>query len=388
MGSGGSRGLQNRCFGAEASKGWFDSDTPPPTRTLLPVRLLLRVAAMHVLYLVIGILILLANGVDLVWTTIGTHGGGPLSRPLGTALWNAALALHRRTGSRHHLALSFVGPVILITTIAFWVCADWLGWVLVFSFSPASLADAHTHVPADLSGRIFYVAYSISTMGNGDYQPTSAAWRMVASFVTLSGIASLTLGVSFILSVLTAVVEKRTLGAMISDFGGTPERILANSYDGETFSNLSEPLMEVTGMVQLFAEQHLAYPVLRFFHSETTRAAAPLRLFALHETMLLLTQGLAPQLRFTPIRTEPLLAGLRALAHIFEEEGAVKGSNADVPQICDLDVLRTIGAPTVNDPEYRDAVGKASETRRCLWAAVIQDGRSWDEAVRNLPSER
>jgi hypothetical protein len=30
MGSGGLRGLQNRCFGAEASKGWFDSDPPPP----------------------------------------------------------------------------------------------------------------------------------------------------------------------------------------------------------------------------------------------------------------------------------------------------------------------------------------------------------------------
>src|SRR5215213_5958801 len=32
MGSGGPRGLQNRCFGAEASKGWFDSDPPPPAR--------------------------------------------------------------------------------------------------------------------------------------------------------------------------------------------------------------------------------------------------------------------------------------------------------------------------------------------------------------------
>jgi hypothetical protein len=31
MGSGGSRGLQNRCVGAEASMGWFDSDTPPPS---------------------------------------------------------------------------------------------------------------------------------------------------------------------------------------------------------------------------------------------------------------------------------------------------------------------------------------------------------------------
>src|SRR5437016_6310361 len=31
-GSGGSRGLQNRCFGAEASKGWFDSDAPPPVK--------------------------------------------------------------------------------------------------------------------------------------------------------------------------------------------------------------------------------------------------------------------------------------------------------------------------------------------------------------------
>src|ERR1043166_8643698 len=36
MGSGGSRGLQNRCFGAEASKGWFDSDTPPPINSLRP----------------------------------------------------------------------------------------------------------------------------------------------------------------------------------------------------------------------------------------------------------------------------------------------------------------------------------------------------------------
>src|ERR1051326_1161858 len=32
MGSGGLRGLQNRCAGAEASAGWFDSDTPPPNR--------------------------------------------------------------------------------------------------------------------------------------------------------------------------------------------------------------------------------------------------------------------------------------------------------------------------------------------------------------------
>ena len=31
MGSGGLRGLQNRCLGAEASKGWFDSDPPPPS---------------------------------------------------------------------------------------------------------------------------------------------------------------------------------------------------------------------------------------------------------------------------------------------------------------------------------------------------------------------
>ena len=39
MGSGGLRGLQNRCAGAEASTGWFDSDTPPPI-TILPVLLL------------------------------------------------------------------------------------------------------------------------------------------------------------------------------------------------------------------------------------------------------------------------------------------------------------------------------------------------------------
>jgi hypothetical protein len=327
-----------------------------------------------------GPLILLAITVDVVWTTIGTHGGGPISKHLTQALWHAALWLHERTGRRHHGALSFVGAIILLATVVFWIAATVVAWVLIFSASPESLVDARTRHPADLGGRIFFVAYAMSTMGNGDFQPVSTLWRVLTSVMTLSGLTFVTLAVTFIISVLSAVVEMRALAAMISDMGATPEGILRRAWDGERFEGLENFLLQLTGMLHVFVEQHLAYPVLQYFHSERARTAAPLRLNALHDAALFVSFGADEPAQIGGLKSVPLLDALAAFAEMSTHEVAHDAS--ETPPLPDLELLRSIGIPTVAEADFRRALEKREKTRRGLYAVLRHDGWVWDDAVR------
>ena len=65
----------------------------------------------EIVCIVAGAIIILAAGVDLVWTTLGTHGGGPVSDTLLNRIWKLLLLLHRRR-PRHRL-LSYAGSVML-----------------------------------------------------------------------------------------------------------------------------------------------------------------------------------------------------------------------------------------------------------------------------------
>lgn len=346
------------------------------------------VDVMHLFLFVCGVAILCAFAVDLVWTTIGTHGGGPLSRRFQTAAWACALAVHVRSGRRRHFALSLVGAPILIATIVFWTAGNWLGWLLIFSADPRAIVDVQTGRPADVSGRGFYVAYTMSTLGNGDYRPTTAGWRLATSIAAFSGLASLTLGVSFILSVLQAIVAKRTLASLLSGMGGTPEGILRTGRDGTGFGDLSDELLQLALMLHTHIEHQLAYPVLHFFHSESARTSATLRLFSLHDTLLLLSMGAAEPSRPPRLRTESLLDAYRALGHVFVEERAARHAEDNRPPAPDLNVLRRLGVATVDDETFASSVAREERTRRALYAALLNDGWTWEDAIVHAPPDR
>jgi len=62
-----------------------------------------------------GSLLILAVAVDLLWTTLGTHGGGPLTGHGMHVVWRGIVALHRRRPA--HRLLSFAGSVMLALTV-------------------------------------------------------------------------------------------------------------------------------------------------------------------------------------------------------------------------------------------------------------------------------
>jgi hypothetical protein len=269
----------------------------------------------EVLCLVIGVGLILAVSVDVVWTTLGTHGGGPLSGPVMSLVWKGTIHIHRRR--KNHRLLSFAGSIILALLLVFWVALLWIGWTLVYSAKHDALADSRLHHPATLGARIYFVGTTLSTAGTSEVAPNGRRWRLVAAVNGVSGIGTMTLALTFLLQVLSAVVHKRSFGACLSDMGGTPARIVANA---EEFEALGQQFITVTGLLHVFTEQHLAYPVLHYFHSERDRTAATLRVASLDELVLLIAEGAAPHVRPPLMVMNTLRAALEGFATMLGEE--------------------------------------------------------------------
>src|SRR5436309_5778991 len=95
---------------------------------------------------VAGTIIILAAGIDLIWTTLGTHGGGPVSDTLLNGVWKLLVSLHRRRPV--HRLLSYAGSVMLALIVIIWMGLVWAGCVLVFEGRRDSIVDSHTRIVA------------------------------------------------------------------------------------------------------------------------------------------------------------------------------------------------------------------------------------------------
>jgi hypothetical protein len=176
---------------------------------------------------------------------------------------------------------------------------------------------------------------------------------------------------------VTAVVHKRAFGAWLSDIGGTPARIVARAWNGESFDSLTDQLIQATGMLHLFTEQHLAYPVLHYFHSERERTAATLRVSALDEIVLLIAEGAAPEVRLPPMVLDTLRAALEGFAEMLTDEGVKPAEEPPPPPR--LSILRERNVPTVDDETFRRAVQNAQKSRRFFAGLLRDDGWRWEK---------
>src|SRR5438046_2854924 len=116
----------------------------------------------------LGCLVVLAGALDALWTTLWVDGhSGPISRSMAAGLIKLLRVL---AGNKRRGLFILSGPIMQGAVLALWVALLWAGWTIVFAAEPAALIDAlGRHRPIGLEARAYYVAYTMSTMGNGDY---------------------------------------------------------------------------------------------------------------------------------------------------------------------------------------------------------------------------
>ena len=158
---------------------------------------------MSVLLTVLGSVLVLGIMFEVLWTA-GAEGAGPLTKRLGHYQWQFLLGAHRRFGGNWVLVAGGVG--VFVCTLMFWVATLWTGWSLIFWGTDAVVA-ASTGAAADGTDVVYFVGYTLFTLGTGDFVPHGGVWQVLTPVASLSGLFVVTFSISYLVSIIQAIAS-------------------------------------------------------------------------------------------------------------------------------------------------------------------------------------
>ncbi|MCE8015585.1 two pore domain potassium channel family protein [Halomonas sp. MCCC 1A17488] len=308
---------------------------------------------------------------DAVQTTLSAARSGPITRLLGRFAWYTALWFYRRF-SRHGL-LRAVGPWVTVSLMLVWVGLIWLGWWLVFNSHPTAVFHPDSGTYANPVERLYYVGYTITTLGYGDFVAGGAKWQLLSVVAAANGFFLLTLAVTYILSVMSAVVQKRQLALSIHSLGATPADIVGQWGEEGDFSVLASQTDALKSTIISVGQQHLAYPILHYYHQGHAERALPVALFRLYQALVIVCHGstsLAPSVRLQ----------LQATLHALEDFLSVLSQDFVRParHVPEIDAAWLPAAAGLDrSPEALCRYLETLEIQRLWLAYVHKDGWDW-----------
>ena len=320
----------------------------------------------------VGVMLLGLTAWDVVQTVFGvSRGGGPLTRR-----WMRFVSWFGRRARRHRRVLVWLGPVSAAATTPIWLGLLWLGWGLVFQPAGSVVATQGGRPVGDWE-QAYFAGYTIATLGNGELEPAGAGWQALTVVTSSSGFIVLTLGVSYVLSLVSAANQRRTTAALINGLGRTPAGLLLGAWDGHDLHEIDADLRDLNRSLDQIAQQHLAYPVLRHFHATEPATALTVRLAALDEALTLLECAVLP--RHRPRAIEQLRSAIDRF--LGPERSGAGTTGCAPPPAPELTQLRAAGVPVIDDLAFRADVARLGQRRTALRRLVEHDGWTWADVA-------
>lgn len=327
---------------------------------------------MNPIYLALGAFFLLLAVVDILWTTLWVEGGaGPLTSRLMSSTWKT---LKTVSGKRPRI-LSLSGPLILVLGLTMWIALLWAGWTFLFAGGEGSLIDTRDTGPVSWTERLYFVGYTVFTLGNGDFTPNDGIWQIATALMTASGMLFVTLSVTYILNVLSAVTQKRSLASSINGLGAQSTEILETSWDGDAFQGLELPLNTIANQLNTLTSNHKAYPILHYFFSPQTSQAPTTNIAVFDEALTILKFGVNTQHR--PSEPSIRQARLSVQNYLDTIGSAFVDPASQPPPAPSFERLRDDGIPLVSDDDFTTSLEEIDDRRRHLLGLVESDARHW-----------
>ncbi len=228
----------------------------------------------------------------LIWdsfiTVFSARGAGFFTRFRTRHFWKVLLIIHRLRPI--HRLLTLVGPFMLLATIIFW-------WVILGGSLFAALAAVSDSVinsksgsGADFAEIVYFVGTTITSLGYGDLVASGAPWTYISSHAALAATVIITISLSYVLSVLAASIDRKTLAQNIYALGKNPSEIIEKLRKDEEKELFREYLLNLSSEINRIAHKHLAYPVLHFFHSPENERSAARAILLLSDSLFLLSR--------------------------------------------------------------------------------------------------
>ena len=196
---------------------------------------------------------------------------------------------------------------------------------------------------------------------------------------TLNGLFVTTLAITYLVPVVSAVVQRRQAAALVTALGTTAEDAVVSAWNGRDFAFLDQQLPGIAQSIMLTAQQHLAYPVLHEFRSAQPGTASERTLALLDDMLTLLERGVQPPARLQPATVLVVRTAIDQARGLMP----VKDARGALPPLPDVTVLAARGIPTCSPGEFATATAELAERRRHLAALVGAAAWRWP----NRPAE-
>ncbi|MFZ4450876.1 potassium channel family protein [Salibacterium aidingense] len=330
---------------------------------------------METIYLIFGSLLLLLTMIDLIWTIFwGERGAGPITRHVTSICW---IGLRKFTRG-HSRWFSISGPFILLLTLFNWVVLLWISWTFIFVGGESILTDTQNRDYLSWSDQIYYVGYAMITLGIGDIVPSSHTWRIITIIVSASGMLFITMSASYVVSILSALNQKRSFAGSISGLGKDSTSIIYEAWNGRDFTDFNLFLATFASQLSTIAVQHNAYPILHYYHSREEEKALTTAV-AIFDEVLTTLYFATPEVS-QPNRTLLHSARSSVKSYIKSQDFFYLLPLDQIPPTPDLEVLRRAGLPILPQEEAEKKMTELEDRRRKLFSIVRSDARKWPNA--------
>lgn len=211
-------------------------------------------------YLLIGSILLIAIIYDFFFTTLSVSGAGFISRGISLFSYRIIRFSAKFFGRK---AYSFSGIIVNLSIFFTWLLVVWIGLFCLYSSNPEAIMNSKGQT-ADAMERLYFTGYVLSTLGMGNFYPTTANMEILTSIFSFFGFIFFTSSITYFLSVSSAVINQRTLARSIERLGKAPEKIAAGLLEIDT-SYAYQQLMNFQMMLEKHVTNHQAYPVIHYY---------------------------------------------------------------------------------------------------------------------------
>lgn len=220
-----------------------------------------------------GVALTLLFLADIFLTVLYARAGtGLLARRWNRAIWASLRFFAGLLGRRRDAALSLAGPLIVVSLLAFWAVGLTVGAALVVQPELGNaIRPSSGDAPTDFVTALLVAGNSLSIVGGGDFSPHTTGTRILFLFNSLVGASVLSLVLSYLIQVYSALRERNalalTIHSMTDGTGDAAEMLARLGPDGD-MSNATTELGNLVRPLAAEKEAHHFYPLLFYFRFE------------------------------------------------------------------------------------------------------------------------
>jgi len=320
---------------------------------------------------------------DIFLTVLYARAGTGLLAPLWNRLiWATVSGIARLSGRHRATILSFAGPLIVVALIAFWALGLTLAAALMIRPElGTAIRPSSGDTPTDLVTALLVAGNSLSIVGGGDYAPHTTGTRLLFLLNSLIGASVLSLVLSYLVQVYSALRERNalalTIDLMTAETGDAAEMLARLGPDGD-FSDATSALDNLVHPLALTKEAHHFYPLLFYFRFREPRYAVSRFGFVLLDLTALIDTALDREKHRAVICSAPVESLRRCTVLLLETLDRHFPTRTDT---------YTGASPRQYDASY----SAAAATLRHAGIATTPNGRDyavqrdrWDPLVRRV----